>query len=152
MSDQDSSATPASDQSAPAPSVAPAGEAPAGAAQGYAAPVAAPYGQVAVPLQGQLAPQHVTVVVQNPKSTAVAYLLWFFLGSLGIHKFYVNKTGMGITYLALSIIGWATTMIFIGWALLAVVWIMLLVDLFTLAGQVRNANGTNTPQATVTTT
>ena len=33
------------------------------------------------------------------KSTGTAYLLWFFLGALGAHKFYLNKTGMGILYI-----------------------------------------------------
>ena len=54
------------------------------------------------------------------KSKTTAYLLWFFLGGLGIHKFYLDKHGMGIVYLLTGgICG-------IGW----------LVDLFTLGGQV----------------
>jgi TM2 domain-containing membrane protein YozV len=35
----------------------------------------------------------------NLKSKRTAYLLWFFLGFLGIHKFYLNKTGIGILYM-----------------------------------------------------
>lgn len=62
------------------------------------------------------------------KSTLTAYLLWFFLGFLGIHKFYLGKTGMGILY------------IFTG----GLFGIGLLVDLFTLAGQVRTYNATHT--------
>jgi TM2 domain-containing membrane protein YozV len=61
------------------------------------------------------------------KSTLTAYLLWFFLGFLGIHKFYLGKTGMGILY------------IFTG----GLFGIGLLVDLFTLAGQVRTYNATH---------
>lgn len=58
------------------------------------------------------------------KSKGVAYLLWFFFGLLGIHKFYIGKVGMGVVYLLTGgILG-------IGW----------LVDLFTLAGQVDAAN------------
>ena len=54
------------------------------------------------------------------KSKTTAYLLWLFLGGLGIHKFYLGKNGMGIVYLLTGgICG-------IGW----------LVDLFTLGGQV----------------
>lgn len=54
------------------------------------------------------------------KSKTTAYLLWFFLGGLGIHKFYLDKHGMGIVYLLTGgICG-------IGW----------LVDLFTLGEQV----------------
>ncbi len=54
----------------------------------------------------------------------VAYLLWFLLGLVGVHKFYVNKIGMGILYIftgGIFLIGW-------------------LIDLFTLPSQVRNYN------------
>lgn len=54
------------------------------------------------------------------KSKTTAYLLWFFLGVLGIHKFYLGKTGMGILYLLTG----------------GLCGIGLLVDLFTLGGQV----------------
>ncbi len=58
------------------------------------------------------------------KSKLSAYLLWFFLGSMGAHKFYLNKTGMGILYfLTFGIFG-----------------IGLLIDLFTLGGQVDTYN------------
>ncbi|MDE7153407.1 MAG: TM2 domain-containing protein [Muribaculaceae bacterium] len=33
------------------------------------------------------------------KSKTTAILLCFFLGGLGIHQFYLRKTGMGILYL-----------------------------------------------------
>lgn len=47
----------------------------------------------------------------NPKdkSLVVAIVLWFFLGLLGIHRFYLGHIGMGILYLltgALCGIGW----------------------------------------------
>lgn len=54
------------------------------------------------------------------KSKGIAYLLWFFLGIFGIHKFYLNKIGVGIIYLltgGLFLIGW-------------------IYDLFTLGSQV----------------
>lgn len=54
------------------------------------------------------------------KSKFVAYLLWFFLGLLGVHKFYLGKIGMGIVYLFTG--GFFT----IGW----------FIDLFTLSTQV----------------
>ncbi|MCI9111151.1 MAG: TM2 domain-containing protein [Eubacterium sp.] len=41
----------------------------------------------------------VTAEVISPKSKAVAALLCFFLGELGIHRFYVGKIGTGILYL-----------------------------------------------------
>jgi TM2 domain-containing membrane protein YozV len=54
------------------------------------------------------------------KSKGVAYLLWFFLGILGAHRFYLGKVGTGLLYLFTGgVFG-------IGW----------FIDLFTLSGQV----------------
>ncbi len=58
------------------------------------------------------------------KSKGTAYLLWFFLGVFGVHKFYLEKTGWGILYLftgALCGIGW-------------------FIDLFTLGSDVDTYN------------
>lgn len=58
------------------------------------------------------------------KSTGIAYLLWFFFGLLGAHKFYIGKIGIGILYLLTGgVFG-------IGW----------FIDLFTLGHQVNVAN------------
>ena len=35
----------------------------------------------------------------SPKSKVTAALLCFFLGSLGVHRFYVGKVGTGILWL-----------------------------------------------------
>ena len=34
----------------------------------------------------------------NNKNVLLAYVLWFFLGLLGGHRFYLNQVGMGIFY------------------------------------------------------
>ncbi|GAH49677.1 unnamed protein product [marine sediment metagenome] len=60
----------------------------------------------------------------NMKTTGTAYALWFFLGWLGIHKFYLGKPFTGILY--------ACTLGLCG--------IGLFFDLFTLPTQVRAAN------------
>jgi len=74
---------------------------------------------------------------KHKKSTAVAYLLLFFLGSFGIHKFYLSNTMMGILYLVLFILGAATSTIGIGFLFFAILGILLLVDLFTIPRQIR---------------
>lgn len=58
------------------------------------------------------------------KSLLLAYLLWFVGGPFGLHKFYLERPGMGLVYFftfGLFMIGW-------------------IVDLFTLPYQVRVAN------------
>ena len=44
-----------------------------------------------------------------PRSVAVAYLLWFFFGVLGVHRFYLGRPLSGIIYFftgGLFLIGW----------------------------------------------
>ena len=56
----------------------------------------------------------------DQKSKDVAYLLWFFLGVFGAHKFYLGQIGIGVVYL------FAGGLFLIGW----------FIDLFTLSNQV----------------
>lgn len=72
------------------------------------------------------------------KSTGVAYLLWFFVGWLGVHRFYLGKTGSGVAILLLTLIGWFTIAFLIGFAFLLVVGIWLLVDLFLIPGMIES--------------
>ena len=54
------------------------------------------------------------------KSVLITYLLWFFLGFFGVHKFYLGKTWWGVAYLltgGLFVIGW-------------------IIDIFIIPGQV----------------
>jgi TM2 domain-containing membrane protein YozV len=61
------------------------------------------------------------------KSKGIAYLLWFFFGFLGIHRFYLGKTGSGLLYLLTG-------------GVFALGWIY---DLFTLGEQVDQVNSIN---------
>jgi TM2 domain-containing membrane protein YozV len=90
---------------------------------------------------------HHTVVMVNQKSVAVSYVLWFFLGNLGIHKFYLRQTGMGVLYLCLGLVGWVTSFLVFGFAFLGVLWIMMIVDLFLIPGRVRTLNAQLAPTA-----
>lgn len=64
------------------------------------------------------------VYARPGKSLGVAYLLWFFLGFLGVHHFYLGKWQRGLWYLV------TFGLLLIG----------LFVDLFTLPSQVKLEN------------
>ena len=58
------------------------------------------------------------------KKLWLAYILWFFFGFLGVHKFYLNKIVIGILYI------FTGGLFFIGW----------FIDLFTLPSQIELYN------------
>lgn len=80
------------------------------------------------------------IVIANQKSIGLSYVLWFFLGGLGGHKFYLGQTLQGIVYLALSVVGWSTSFLGIGFLFLGVLWIALIIDLFTIPNRVDAVN------------
>lgn len=69
------------------------------------------------------------------KSTGAAYLLWFFLGSFGAHRFYLGQTGTAAAQLSLLVLGWIP--LFIGWIVLG---IWLLIDLFLIPNLIEQEN------------
>jgi TM2 domain-containing membrane protein YozV len=72
-----------------------------------------------------------------PKSKLTAALLAFFLGSFGVHRFYLGHVGSGIALIGLTILGFITC----GFTLIIpAVWV--LVDfILILTGGLREANG-----------
>jgi TM2 domain-containing membrane protein YozV len=70
-------------------------------------------------------------VANSKKSTVVAYLLWFFLGGFGGHRFYLGKTGTAIVQLVITIIGCFTLFPLI----ISGIW--LLIDAFLIPSIVR---------------
>ena len=42
---------------------------------------------------------------RQSKSIGIAYLLWFFLGGFGIHKFYMGYALAGLFYMACTFVG-----------------------------------------------
>jgi TM2 domain-containing membrane protein YozV len=68
----------------------------------------------------------------DAKSPGIAYALWFFLGLLGAHRFYLGKTTSGILMLCLTIASYITMIIFIGFFGLLAVLIWWVVDAFTI--------------------
>lgn len=80
------------------------------------------------------------------KSHGLAYVLWFFLGSLGVHKFYIGKVMMGFVYPILSMIAFVNFIVTIaspenfGWWIipLMILGFLLIYDLITIPGQIRS--------------
>ncbi|MBN9561670.1 MAG: TM2 domain-containing protein [Alphaproteobacteria bacterium] len=76
----------------------------------------------------------------NKRSAGIAYLLWFFLGSLGAHRFYLKHTGSALAMLLIFLGSLALTVVAIGVFGLIVVGIWALVDAFLIPGMARDYN------------
>ncbi len=50
----------------------------------------------------------------SPKSLVATYLLWFFLGGFGAHRFYLGSIGIGITQAVLLVVGVVPIVVFGG--------------------------------------
>lgn len=74
------------------------------------------------------------------KSVGAAYAFLLLLGGFAAHKFYLNQYGAAWLLLGLWWGGWLLTFIFIGYAMLLVVIIWFIVDLFVLPGDVDAIN------------
>ena len=78
----------------------------------------------------------------SPKSRLITTLLAFFLGTLGIHRFYLGKIGTAVTMLVLTIIGYATMIFIVGIFIVIAVGIWSLVDfIMAAAGVMKDKNG-----------
>ena len=69
------------------------------------------------------------------KNLILAYILWWFLGWLGLHRFYLGKPFTGIAFIGLIILG-----LFVGiiaWLSLIVWWFL---DAFLVCQYVQKAN------------
>ena len=79
-------------------------------------------------------------MMQRRKSLGLAYLLWFFLGGLAIHRFYLDDKKNALVLMTLTIGGVLTSWIYIGFLPLLVAGVWLIVDAFLMPGMVQRAN------------
>lgn len=78
----------------------------------------------------------------DKKSVLVAYVLWFFLGYVGAHRFYLGKPVSGLLMLALSGVVLVLTLVSLGflgflWAIVGLWW---LIDALLIPGMVAGRN------------
>gem|GEM_PF-145435 len=92
------------------------------------APGAAPMGQYPGPGAPLVPAYGYAPMGYQPKSYAGAALLAFFLGGLGVHNFYLGYTGKGVAQLIITILGFVTTIIGVGFLLLLAVWIWAFIE------------------------
>lgn len=76
------------------------------------------------------------------KSLIAAYVLWFFLGYIGAHRFYLGRPLSGFIMLALSALTLLLTVVSFGvlgflWAIVGLWW---LVDALLVPGMISSSN------------
>jgi len=74
------------------------------------------------------------------KSALVAYLLWFFLGQVAAHRFYMGHTGVALAWLAVAFVSFVLTFVLVGVLGFVILGLWWLVDGVRLAGMVHQHN------------
>jgi TM2 domain-containing membrane protein YozV len=70
-------------------------------------------------------------------STAITYLVWFFLGNLGGHRFLTGRVGTGMIMLLLHGLGWLTWWFGLGFLIWGFVGVWWLIDALLIPGWLR---------------
>ena len=80
--------------------------------------------------------------VSSKSRLATALLAWF-LGTLGLHRFYIGKIGTGLAILILGVVGWATTWILgFGFVFITIAGIWVFIDfVLTVIGEMNDSQG-----------
>ena len=78
--------------------------------------------------------QQTQLITGKPKSKALAYLLWFLFGGIGVHRFYLGSPVAGILLIVLL----AASIFLVFPFIVLVPW--LIIDLFWINGRVNSIN------------
>lgn len=76
----------------------------------------------------------------NKKSLVVSYVLWFFFGGIGGHRFYLKQTGTAVAMLLIFLVSIPLSFVFVGLFGFLVIGIWALVDAFLIPGLARDYN------------
>lgn len=76
----------------------------------------------------------------NKKTALIAYILWFFLGTWGAHRFYMGKIGSGAGMLCAMLAGIVLTFVAVGVLVIIGVYVWWIVDAFLIPGWARAQN------------
>jgi TM2 domain-containing membrane protein YozV len=76
------------------------------------------------------------------KSTGISYLLWFFFGGIGAHRFYLGRTNSAIGMVVLLVASFILSFFFIGVFGYIALLIWVIVDAFLIPGIAREYNQT----------
>lgn len=76
----------------------------------------------------------------NKKQALIAYVLWFFVGMLGGHRFYLGRTSSAVLMLVGTILSTLLTLVVVGLLGLFVIGVWVLVDAFLIPGMVEQYN------------
>jgi TM2 domain-containing membrane protein YozV len=76
----------------------------------------------------------------SKKSNFVAYVLWWFTGTFGGHRFYLGRTGSAIAMLCITLVSIPLMLLFIGFLTIWISVIWAIVDAFLIPGMVREHN------------
>ena len=93
--------------------------------------------------QQQLVEQRLANEIRSP---VIAYLLWFFLGVFGAHRFYLGRVGSGIGMLVLFWLGAFTMILLVGWIFLLAYGLWWLVDAFMIPKMIDSDRSTRRTQ------
>jgi TM2 domain-containing membrane protein YozV len=74
------------------------------------------------------------------RSALIAYILWFFLGLFGVHRFYLGRVGSGLAMLVLHGLSWITVLILIGYLGFGILGLWWLIDALLIPGMTRSYN------------
>lgn len=76
----------------------------------------------------------------NGYSTHVSYLLWYGIGYIGAHNFYLKRIHLGIIFVILFIVGLATIPVKFGVIPLSILAVLLVIDFIRIPKIVKSKN------------